>query len=184
MAAFPNPAPLGDDEWPDEIADMKGGFAGALGVYRTMAHHPALLRAWTDLREHIVNATALGPELSEVVILRSGVNLGSDYEFGQHILRARARGLSDARIAALRGPVEEMTGPDATLAHAVDELFWASKLDPEDAAAVVELVGKAGLFDLMATVGFYSTLGFILNTFEVPQDADAAAELAATPLKE
>lgn len=176
--------PLSDADWPEEIAEMAAGFAGGLNVYRTMAHHPALLRAWADLREHLVNATALGPELSEVVILRTGVNLGSEYEFQQHILRARARGLSDARIAALQGPVEELEPADATLAQAVDELFWASKLEPQDAAAVVALVGKQGLFDLMATVGFYATLGFILNTFEVPLDEDVAAELAARPLEE
>jgi len=160
---------------------MAGGFATGLNVYRTMAHHPALLRAWADLREHVVNATALGPQRSEVVILRAGVNLGSDYEVQQHILRARARGLSDERIAALQGPLEEIAGEDATLAHAVDELFWASKLEPEDAAAVIALVGTAGLFDLMATVGFYSTLGYILNTMEVPLDAEVAVALAKDP---
>lgn len=161
---------------------MAGGFAGRLNVYRTMARHPALLRAWRDLREHVVNATALGPERSEVVILRTGVNLGSEYEFQHHVVRARARGLSDARISALQGAPEEMEPEDATLAHAVDELFWASKLEPEDAAAVTALVGQAGLLDLMATVGFYSTLGFILNTLEVPLDAEVAAALAKDPL--
>ncbi len=44
--------PLSDSDWPAEISDMLPGFAGKLNVYRTMAHHPALLRAWSDLREH------------------------------------------------------------------------------------------------------------------------------------
>jgi len=38
--------PFADEDWPSEIADMRDGFAGALNVYRTMAHHPALLKAW------------------------------------------------------------------------------------------------------------------------------------------
>ena len=64
-------APLTDDEWPADVADLRDGFAGALNVYRTMAHHPGLLRAWAPLRQHIVKDTALGPERSEIVILRT-----------------------------------------------------------------------------------------------------------------
>lgn len=41
-----SPSPLTDADWPHEIDDLRDGFAGALNVYRLMAHHPALLRAW------------------------------------------------------------------------------------------------------------------------------------------
>ena len=100
-AAYPLP-PISDADWPEEIADMTGGFAGKLNVYRTMAHDPALLRAWTDLRQHVVLESALGLELVEVVILRTGVRLNSRYEWQQHISRARKVGFDDARIAAVR----------------------------------------------------------------------------------
>jgi 4-carboxymuconolactone decarboxylase len=174
-------APLSDADWPDRIAEMKHGFAGGLNVYRTMAHHPALLRAWADLREHVVNRTALGPQRSELVILRTGYRLGSDYEWNQHVMRARARGLDDARIAAMRGPVSAMAPADALLAQAVDELFATGGLQPETRDRLAGTVGTEALFDLMATVGFYSTLGFILNTFETPLDDDIAAELVKEP---
>lgn len=174
--------PLSDADWPPEIADLIGGFAGRLNVYRTMANHPALLRAWTNLREHLVNKTSLGPERSEVVILRTGVRLGSSYEWFQHVQRARERGLSDARIAALKGPLEAMEPDDRVLATAVDELFEGSGLCPTTCDALTAQVGKEGVLDLMATVGFYSTLGFILNTFKTPLDNDIRAALAANPL--
>ncbi|MCA8882666.1 MAG: carboxymuconolactone decarboxylase family protein [Rhodobacteraceae bacterium] len=176
--------PLSDADWPAEIADMRDGFAGGLNVYRTMAHHPALLRAWADLREHVVNRSALGRDLLEVVILRTGFRLGSAYEWSQHIQRARKYGLTDARILSLRGPVDGMTAEDALLAGAVDELFVNARLAAEISAAIVARFGKEALFDLIATVGFYSTLGFILNSFDTPLDDDIAAELAANPLTE
>jgi len=182
MTKNPQFPPLTDAEWPDEIADMRTGFAGGLNVYRTMAHDPALLRAWTELREHVVNQTVLGKQGSEVVILRTGVNLGSSYEWRQHVSRARKCGMEDARILSLRGPVARMAPDDAVLAGAVDELFESGRLSPPMIAALVSLVGRKGMFDLMATVGFYSTLGFILNTCETPLDDDIAAELAARPL--
>lgn len=182
MSDTPKFPPLTDTEWPREIADMRSGFAGGLNVYRTMAHNPALLRAWTDLREHIVNRTALGKQGSEVVILRTGVRLGSSYEWEQHVSRARKCGMDDARILSLRGPVEAMTPADAVLAGAVDELFDAAVLGEKTLTALSDLVGPVGVFDLMATVGFYSTLGFILKTSQTPLDDDIAAELAADPL--
>lgn len=175
-------APLADGDWPRGAAAMHSGFAGRLNVYRTMAHHPALLRAWSDLREHIVNRTSLGKQRSEVVILRTGVKLGSAYEWQQHVVRARERGLDDARILSLRGPAAGMAQDDAVLARAVDELFETSRLSPETATELAGLVGTEGMLDLIATVGFYSTLGFILNTCQTPLDDDIAADLAARPL--
>ncbi len=162
--------PIADADWPETIADMLPGFAGGLNVYRTMAHHPALLRAWADLRDHVVNRTVLGKQRSEVVILRTGVNLGSSYEWQQHVVRARKCGMEDARILSLRGPVENMAADDAVLAKAVDELFGSRRLSPETARALADLVGVEGVIDVMASVGFYSTLGFLLNTFETPLD--------------
>jgi 4-carboxymuconolactone decarboxylase len=171
-------APLNDEDWPEVAADLREGFAGRLDVYRVMARHPALLRAWTGLRQHVVLDTALGAELSEVVILRTGHRRGSAYEWAHHVVRARAIGFDDARIEGLRGPVGAMAPEDAVLAKAVDELAENARLAPETLAALEALVGQEGVLDLMATVGFYSTLAFIVNSFGTPMDADVAAALS------
>lgn len=181
MTTTPYP-PIADADWPPAIADLATGFAGRLNVYRVMAHHPALLRAWAGLREHVVRETALGPERSEVVILRTGARLGADYEWSHHIVRGRAAGLSDARIRALAGSVTAMAAEDATLAGAVDALIDRRRLSAAEHDALAALVGVEGVFDLIATVGFYATLCYILLSFDTPLDADVAAELAARPL--
>jgi 4-carboxymuconolactone decarboxylase len=36
--------------------------------------------------------------------------------------------------------------------------------------------------DVIATVGFYSTLGYILNSFETPLDDNIVREMADQPL--
>lgn len=171
--------PLSDADWPHEIDDMKDGFAGALNVYRTMAHAPALLRAWAPLRQHVVKDTALGLARSEVVILRTGVRLGSDYEWAHHVSRARALGFSDARIAALR---EMPDGEDGLLVRAVDQIIDQHRLDPGLEAELRDLLGRDAVFDLIATVGFYAVLGTLLMTYDVPVDDAIKAELAANPL--
>jgi len=174
--------PVSDDDWPDGARDLHDGFAAGLNVYRTMVHHPDLLRAWAPLREHVVNRTALGPELSEVAILRTGHRLGSSYEYDQHIERARSRGLDDARIASIAGPPDAMSPRDRMIALAVDELFDRHALSCASVASLSQHLGTAALFDLIATVGFYSTLGFILNSFNTPLDDDIAERLRNNPL--
>ena len=172
-------APLSDADWPDTIRDLKQSFAGVLNVYRTMAHHPALLRAWAPLRQHVVKDTALGPEQSEIVILRVGVRLGSSYEWAHHVTRSRALGMSDARIKAV---LEMPEGEDGLLVRAVDAIVDDHRLSPALEAELAQAIGREAVFDLIATVGFYSVLGTILMTYNVPVDADVAAEMADHPL--
>ena len=176
---MPTIAPLSDADWPESIADMKDGFAGALNVYRTMAHHPDLLRAWAPLRQHVVKDNALGPERSEIVILRTALRLGSDYEWVHHVARARAIGLPDHRIAAVRGMPE---GEDGLIVRAVDAVIDHHRLPPDLEADVEQALGRHAVFDLIAMVGFYGILGTILLTYDVPTDPAIQAAFDADPL--
>lgn len=178
MTTSPCP-PIDDADWPDAIAGMKGGFAGALNVYRTMAHHPELLKAWAPLRQHVVKDSALGAERSEVVILRAAHRMGSPYEWAHHVSRARALGMSDARIAAMRAMPD---GEDGLIVRAVDALFDERRLPAGLEAELAQAIGREAVFDLIATVGFYSVLGYILMTYEMPIDEAVAAEMAERPL--
>jgi alkylhydroperoxidase family enzyme len=178
MTTSPCP-PISDADWPLAIAEMKSGFAGALNVYRTMAHHPALLKAWAPLRQHVVRDSALGPARSEVVILRAAHRIGSPYEWAHHVSRARVLGMGDERIAALRGAPE---GEDGLIARAVDALFDDRRLSPALEAELAAALGREAVFDLIATVGFYSVLGHLLMTYDTPIDEAVAAEMAARPL--
>jgi 4-carboxymuconolactone decarboxylase len=174
--------PLRDSEWPETIANMKSGFAGRLNVYRVMARHPALLSAWSGLRNHVVLDNALGKQRSEVAILRTGHRLGSDYEWKHHVSRGRACGMSDERIASIAGEIEGMSDEDAAIARAVDEMFDEKRINAQTLEGLSALVGIEGVFDVIATVGMYSTLGYIVNTFSPPLDDDVEAELSKQPL--
>ncbi|UXN57614.1 carboxymuconolactone decarboxylase family protein [Phyllobacterium zundukense] len=178
MTTSPCP-PLTDEHWPAEIADMKTDFAGALNVYRTMAHHPALLKAWAPLRQHVVKDSALGPVRSELVILRAAHRMGSTYEWAHHVSRARALGISDERVQAMRRMPD---GEDGLIARAVDALLDGFLLPPALEVALCAAIGRRAVFDVMATVGFYSILGYILLTYDTPIDEAVAREMAERPL--
>ncbi|MCA0042013.1 carboxymuconolactone decarboxylase family protein [Celeribacter litoreus] len=179
MPHTPTIGPLSDEDWPEKVADLKSGFAGALNVYRTMANHPDLLRAWAPLRQHVVKDSVLGLENSEIVILRTGVRLGSSYEWAHHVSRARALGMDDARIKAVLSMPE---GSDALLVRAVDAIIDNQKLPQDLERQLAETFGQEAVFDIIATVGFYTVLGTILMTYDVPVDVEIAAELEKNPL--
>ncbi|WP_374139412.1 carboxymuconolactone decarboxylase family protein [Sphingomonas sp.] len=165
--------PLTDAEWPAEIADMREGFSGKLNVYRVMAHHPALLRAWSDFRNHVVTRSALTSMQSEVVILRTGYRHGSRYEWAHHVARGLTVGLTRDRInAAACGPTDE---EDGLLIAAVDALLDHAKLETDLRDQITRQLGTPAVLDIIATVGMYTTLAFLIETFEVPIDSDIDA---------
>ncbi len=174
--------PIGDGDWPEALSHLRGGFMGQANIYRVMAHHPDLVKGWTGLREHLVARNALGPERSEVVILRLAHRLDATDEWAQHVVRARSRGLEDARIRALEGPLEEMDADDALIARAVDALVDEARVPLGILEPLGRRLGPQGLLDLLALVGLYMTIAFILKTFGTPLDADVAAELERRPL--
>ncbi|MDP9013060.1 MAG: carboxymuconolactone decarboxylase family protein [Pseudomonadota bacterium] len=166
--------PLSPDVWPSSLHSMRAGFAGQLNVYKVMAHHPALLRAWATLRQHVVIDSSLSKRHSEIVILRAGHRWGAHYEWVHHVVRGRQAGLTDADIAAVRAdPSQWPAGEvETALKQAVDSLLDDGQLRPDMIHQLRSFIGLTGIFDVMATVGMYSTLAFIVKSFHTPLEPE------------
>ena len=173
--------PLDPAAWPEAIGDLRDSFAGRLNVYKVMANHPRLLAAWVPLRDHLVASNALGAELSEIAILRIGYRLDCAYERAHHIVRARAGGVSDIRIGKALTPEGPDEARDALIVRAVDELLCDKTLSVDTSAVLARRLGREAVLDVIALVGFYSTLGYILNSFSTPIDEDIADALSQCP---
>ena len=162
---------------------MRNGFATRLNVYRVMAHHPDLLKAWRQFRDHVVLENRLDPASLEIVILRTGFRRGSRYEWMQHIVRGRDAGLDDRRIeSASLDPSEAMTPTDRLLMRCVDALIDTNRLSGDLRDALRDTFGREAVLDLIATVGMYSLLAYMLESFETPVDDDIVAALELNPL--
>ena len=80
-----------------------------------------------------------------------------------------------------RSELVDAGAADRALDH-LDALIADARASPDLQAELTTLVGTHGLLDLIATVGFYATLAFIVNSFDTPLDADIAEALARRPL--
>ena len=74
---------------------------GSFNIFRTLAHHPKLLKRWLGFGNHVLNKSTLPPRERELVILRVGWRCNADYEFGQHITIGREAGVTDDEIRRL-----------------------------------------------------------------------------------
>lgn len=125
-------------------------------IFRTMAAAPRVLGGFSVFGLTFFRG-ALTPRTREAVILRIAALLGSDYEWGHHVVAARAVGLNDDAIKGLReGGLEgldeaETAGVrygEAVEQRRVDNAIWSSARKQFDDQQLVELTLLAGFYGL------------------------------------
>jgi 4-carboxymuconolactone decarboxylase len=175
--------PITDEAWPASLEGMRGGFATNLNVYRVMAHNPALLTAWQNFRSHVVLGNTLDDQSLEIVILRTGFRRGSNYEWMHHVVRGRNAGLDDCRIRNVaKSPNYAMSADDSMLMRCVDAIIDTNQLPSTLQEELLAKFGSKGILDLIATVGMYSLLACILESFATPIDSEIAVAFDLVPI--
>jgi len=175
----PRVAPLADDEMDDETRALLGATSSdirrgpILNIFRTLAHHPKLLKRWMVFGAHVLAKSTLPPRERELAILRIGWRCGSEYEWGQHVAIGRATGLSDEEIRRVaKGPEAPGWNPfDAAILRAVDELHDDSFLSDASWNALTAHWSTEQLIDLIFAVGQYTLVSMALNSLGVQLDA-------------
>jgi alkylhydroperoxidase family enzyme len=146
----------------------------ALNALGTLAHHPALTRAFHGFNGHILFASSLTPRQRELLVLRVAAVRQSAYEWAQHVVLAGDAGLGSDEIERIA------EGPDAggwstlerALLEAVDELVGDALVADETWAVLAGELDEQQLMDLVFTVGAYDLLAMAFRSFGVELDAD------------
>ncbi len=86
------------DQWDDETRGLLG--EQTLNIFGTLAHHPKLLKRWLVFGNHVLAKSTLPARDRELLILRTGWQCRASYEWGQHVIIARAAGITDEEIIA------------------------------------------------------------------------------------
>ncbi len=156
----------------DPFLATDGGKVGGgkiLNIFRTLAHAPKALTAFLAWGNYILSKrNALTPRDRELVILRTGYNCRSGYEWTQHKRIGLDCGLSEAEIARIKaGPdADGWSDLDRAMLRATDELTSDHFVTDTTWAALAPLGDKRRM-DLVMTVGQYTQVSMILNSFGV-----------------
>jgi alkylhydroperoxidase family enzyme len=144
-------------------------------LYRALANHPALIAAWNEFSKVLRHDTRTPRALRELVILRGGQLMHSEYEWAQHLPMARKAGVREAQIAALahwRSSGEFDAREKAALALA--EAVTQGHVSDEVYAEAMLHFDHHDYVELAAVAAFYAMVGRMLDAMGVPLDADVA----------
>lgn len=171
----PRVKPLEPDEWDEKAKEVMAPFAEqgrVFNIFKTLAHHPDLMRRWLVFANHVLGKSTLAVRERELVILRIGYLCRAGYEWGQHVEIARRAGMSDDEIrSAKTGPeTPDIPELDRLLLQATDELHADAHISDSTWAGLCEHLTTQQLMDLVFTVGQYNLVSMALNTFGVQLD--------------
>ena len=172
----PRIAPLADsDVTPEQRALLGDRFKGEIyNIFRTLARSPKAYKRFMGWGGYILSdANDLSPRDREIVILRTGFNWKSGYEWAQHVRIGLQCGLTDEEIARIKqGPdAPGWSENDRALLQATDDLTSDAFITDATWAALSGFTDKQRM-DLVMTVGQYTQVSMMLNSFGVPLDDD------------
>jgi 4-carboxymuconolactone decarboxylase len=151
------------------------------GPFNAFLLQPRLGSALQALGAAVRYETALDDRSREIAILVVAAHWRSDFERYAHEAVARAAGLTDTDLAAIRHghltqPSESgeptqpgaLTGREAVVARTAAALAARGDLDDAEYREAAAELGADGLFELLTLVGYYATLALQLRVFRVP----------------
>lgn len=173
-------SPLALDQWDESLSFIKADMNGSpINVHRLMAHHPDLLKAWWNFRNYSVQGGALGKRKGELVILRVALHMKAWYEWGSHVERGLACGLSREEIERVKlgGNASGWDESEAVLLNAIDELIETHGLKPATHVQLRVHYDVKQIMDMIAIHGMYVILGCMINTWGLELDSHVQAKL-------
>lgn len=180
----PRIEPTADGDWTPEQAELMAPLVerGAdFNIFRTMVREPAAFRAFMAWGNYILSrANGLPPREREIAILRTGWLCRAGYEWAQHVVIGRRVGLSDAEIEAIKIGAEASgwSPADAAILAACDELHRDQFITDPTWARLTAHFDEKQRVDLVYTIGQYTQVSMLLNSFGVQPDAGLVVDPA------
>jgi alkylhydroperoxidase family enzyme len=172
----PRLAPLPDDEWSERQREVLEPLliGPTRNIYTTLVRAPDLAEVMTTLGRTL-RAGGIPLRHRETLILRTGWNCQSNYEFAQHRRIANHGGMTDADIARIiEGPEAPGWDPfERALCVAADELHAAHTVSDDTWDALAGEYDDEQLIQAVLLVGYYHLVSFSLNALRTPLEPGA-----------
>jgi 4-carboxymuconolactone decarboxylase len=176
----------GQDVW-DKIvgtrSDQVVGADGSLvGPFNAFVHAPDVGRRLASLGTVLRFGTSIERRLSEVAIITVGARWKAEFEWWAHSRMAREHGVPDAVVEAIGRRAEPpFAADDERIVYAVArELADTGQVSQASYDAARDLLGEAGMVELVSLCGYYTLISYLLNAFTVPLPPGARPRWSAS----
>jgi 4-carboxymuconolactone decarboxylase len=151
----------------DQLVNPEGGLVGPFNAF---VHAPGVGRYLSALGATVRFGTSIERRLSELAIITVGARWKAEFEWWAHARMARRHGVPDAVVDAIaRGDEPPFAADDERVIYAAtSQLVRTGRVAQEAYDAARELLGDAGLVELVSLCGYYTLVSFVLNAFDVP----------------
>jgi 4-carboxymuconolactone decarboxylase len=150
-------------------------------LHRTLAHSVDALDAFEQFSRH-VQSTALDVRTRELMILRTAVLSGNEYEWRRHVPKALVAGVTVEQLQRLAdddaASASGLSSADTAVLALVDEHVREGQASAASVAAVREALGDALLIEVLVTLGWYLLVTTVILSLDLLADDEAPMSLA------
>jgi 4-carboxymuconolactone decarboxylase len=159
-------SPEGTAVW-DSIAGSRGS---VVGPYKPLMQVPPLAQRVADLGSYLRFQSLLPGADRELAICAVARELGAQYEWLAHAPIALREGTRPEAVEVVRllGPLDSLTDREQLIVEVARSLYRQHALPEELFARAQKELGQPQLTELVALVGYYGLIAFVLAAFEVP----------------
>lgn len=170
----PRIEPLPEREWTDELGELidQNWSAPPPGnrnnLYRTLARHPELFRAWSEFGRVLLNGR-LPARDRELLVLRTAWLTQCRFEWAFHVPLALRVGISAEEIdRVVEDPgTSRWDDGDAALLGAVDDLIHHAVIGEERWHRLRARYDDAQLMEIPVVVGQYQLVAYLTNSVRI-----------------
>ena len=149
-------------------------------VLTVMNRHPGLFWPWLLFASRLMPFGRLSGREREMVILRTGWNCRSRYEWGQHVDIALRIGVPDADIVCLARTPERLTAAhERDLMQACDELCADNVVSDATWGRLAAHYNDRHLIEILMLIGHYRMIAGFLNSAGLALEPPVEARLQA-----
>jgi 4-carboxymuconolactone decarboxylase len=157
---------------PEEVVRAEQGSVG-IHIRATLAHNPMVAEPFFALlRTLIIDATTPRRQ-RELVVLRTGWNCQSEYEFAQHRIGGLEAGLSEAEIDAVTRPLvtHDWSEEDLVLLRMADDLCADFCVTDDVWTDLTSRWSTPDIMEFVFAAVAYMGVSSVLNSFGVQVEA-------------
>lgn len=164
--------------------ELASGVRGAVyGPFVPALRSPELTRRLQRVGEYLRYEPAVPPKLREMAIILVAREWTQDFEWDVHAPLAVTEGLPPAVVDAIAdGRRPSTLADDETLLYDFFfELHRSRTLSDATYAKAIDALGEQGVVDLVALIGYYTTLAMLMNVARTSLPTGSTPVLPALP---